>query len=131
MVKENKERGLSSSIRREQRIEVMIPLVVKWTDSDGQRHETASYARVVNSYGCLLIVDAILPDESSITLLNPTTLSSIAAHVVGRGSVDTKGRESLLVELGKPFGVELDKFDPDFWGAEYLEARKTVFEEEG
>ncbi len=131
MVKENKERGLSSSIRREQRIEVMIPLVVKWTDSDGQGHETAGYARGVNSYGCLLIVDAILPDESSITLLNPTTLSSIAAHVVGRGSVDTKGRQSLLVELGKPFGVELDKFDPDFWGAQYLEARKKVFEEEG
>ena len=109
----------------------MIPLVVKWTDSDGQGHETAGYARGVNSYGCLLIVDAVLPDESSITLFNTTTLSSITAHVVGRGSVDTKGRQSLLVKLGKPFGVELDSSDPDFWGAQYLEARKTVFEEEG
>ncbi len=131
MVKENKERDPSSSRRREQRIEVMIPLVVKWTDSDGQRYETASYARVVNSYGCLLIVDAVLSDESLITLFNPTTLSSTTARIVGRGSVDTKGRQSILAELGKPFGVELDSPDPDFWGAEFLEARKTVFGEEG
>lgn len=131
MVKENKERDRSSSRRREQRIEVMIPLAVKWTDSNGQGHETAGYARVVNSYGCLLIVDAVLPGDSSITLLNPTTLSSITARVVGRGSVDTKGRQSVLLELGKPFGVELDKSDPDFWGADYHEARRKVYEDEG
>ncbi len=130
MVKENKERDPSSSRRREPRVEIGIPLTVTWYDGDGQRHETAGYARGVNSYGCLLRVDAVLPDGISITLFNPTTLSSITARVVGHRAVDTKGRQSVLAELGKPFGVALVSPDPSFWGAEFLEARKTVLGEE-
>ncbi len=131
MVKENKERDRSSSRRREPRVEVVIPLNVTWHDDKNQPHEVAGYTKVVNKYGCLLIVDATIPRETDIRLFNPATLSSITARLVARGTTDTQGRQSLLVELGKSFGVGLDKPDPDFWGAEYLEARKTVFGEEG
>jgi len=106
-------------------------LTVTWYDDKNQLHEAAGYAKVVSKYGCLLIVDATIPSETGITLFNPATLSSITARLVARGTTDTQGRQSVLLELGNPFGVELDNPDPDFWGAEYLEARKTVFGEEG
>ena len=130
-MKENKERDRSSSRRREPRVEVVIPLNVTWYDDKNQPHEVAGYTKVVNKYGCLLIVAAPIPRETGITLLNPTTLASITARLVARGTTDTQGRQSGLHEIGRPFGVELDKPDPDFWGAQYLEARKTVFGEEG
>ena len=131
MVKENKERDRSSSRRREARVDVEIPLTVTWYDYRDQPHEVVGHTKVVNKYGCLIIVDAAIPRETDIMLFNPATLSSITARLVARGTTDTQGRQSLLVELGKSFGVGLDKPDPDFWGAEYLEARKTVFGKEG
>ena len=106
-------------------------MTVTWYDDRNQPHEAASHTKVINKYGCLLIVDATIPRETDIRLFNPATLSSITARPVARGTTDTQGRQSVLLELVKPFGVELDKPDPDFWGAEYLEARKTVFGEEG
>jgi len=131
MAKENKERDRSSSRRREPRVEVVIPLTVTWYDYRAQPHEVVGHTKVVNKYGCLLSVDAAIPRETDIMLFNPATLSSITARLVARGTTDTQGRQSVLLEIGKPFGVALDSPDPDFWGAQYLEARKTVFGEEG
>jgi hypothetical protein len=130
MVKENKERDSSSSRRREPRVDVVIPLTVTWYDDKNQPHEVAGSTKVVNKYGCLLIVATMIPRETGITLFNPATQTSITARLVARGTTDTQGRQSVLLELENPFGVELDKPDPDFWGAQYVEARKTVFGEE-
>lgn len=104
---------------------------VTWYDDKNQPHEVVGHTKVVNKYGCLIIVAATIPRETGITLFNPATRSSITARLVARGTTDTQGRQSVLLELGNPFGVELDSSDPDFWGAQYLEARKTVFGEEG
>ncbi len=131
MGKENNERDRSSSRRREPRVEVMIPLNVTWHDDKNQPHEVAGYTKSVNKYGCLLIVDAAIPSEKDIRLFNPATLASITARLVAHGTTDTQGRRSVLLELGKPFGVELDKPDPDFWGADYHEAQKTAKGDEG
>ena len=131
MVKENKERDPSSTRRREARVDVVIPLTVTWYDYKNQPHEVAGSTKVVNKYGCLIIVDAMIPRETGITLFNPATLSSITARLVARGTTDTQGRQSVLLELENSFGVELDSPDPDFWGTKYLEARKTVFGEGG
>ena len=131
MAKENTERDRSSSRRRELRVEVVIPLNVTWQDDKNQPHEVAGHTKVVNKYGCLLIVDAPIPSETDIRLFNPATLSSITARQVAHGTTDTQGRQSVLLELGKPFGVELDNPDPDFWGADYHEARKTAHGDEG
>ena len=128
---EIQESGRTSSRRRESRVEVVIQLNVRWHDDKNQPHEVAGYTKVVNKYGCLLIVAATIPRETDFMLFNPATLSSITARLVARGTPDTQGRQSVLLEIGKPFGVELDKPDPDFWGSQYLEARKTVFGEEG
>ena len=131
MAKENKERDRSSSHRREPRVEVEIPLTVTWYDDRNQPHEAASHTKVINKYGCLLIVDATIPRETDIRLFNPATLSSITARPVARGTTDTQGRQSVLLELVKPFGVELDKPDPDFWGVDYHEARRKAYGDEG
>ena len=131
MVKENKERDRSSSRRREPRVDVEIPLTVTWYDDKNQPHEVAGSTKVVNKYGCLIIVDVTIPREARIILFNPATQSSVAARLVAHGTTDTQGRQSVLLELENSFGVELDKPDPDFWGAKYLEARKAVFGEEG
>ncbi len=121
----------ASSRRREPRVDVVIQLTVRWHDDKNQPHEVAGYTKVVNQYGCLLIVDATIPREMGITLFNPATLSSITARLVARGTTDTKGRQSVLLELGKPFGVELDSPDPDFWGADYQVARSKTYGDEG
>jgi len=65
--------------------------------------------RVVNPYGCMVVLSEQLELEQRLALTNLATKSSNAAVIVWKGNQEPEGWE---------YGVELVAPDMDFWGLE-------------
>jgi hypothetical protein len=95
--------------RRGRRMNSRVPVRLEWTGPDGAEHEVQAHTRVVNPYGCLVVLRENLSLDQSVTLTNLATQQSNSATVVWRGNERPEGWE---------YGIEMTNPEMDFWGLE-------------
>jgi len=95
--------------RRGRRMNSRVPVRLEWDADSGKRHRVEAHTRVVNPYGCMVVLTHSLALEHRLALTNMTTGASNAAVIVWKGSARPDGWE---------YGVELVAPEMDFWGLE-------------
>jgi len=100
--------GKYSDKRRGRRMNSRVPVRLEWEDA-GKRIRVEAHTRVVNPYGCMVVLQQELQLEHRLALTNLATDTSNAAVVVWRGVPRPGGWE---------YGVELVAPEMDFWGLE-------------
>jgi hypothetical protein len=95
--------------RRGRRMNSRVKIRLEWNAQDGSRHSAEAHTRVVNPYGCMVVLSNDLALEQRLALSNLATDTSNAAVIVWKGNPQPDGWE---------YGVELVAPDMDFWGLE-------------
>jgi hypothetical protein len=98
-----------SDKRRGRRMNSRVHIRLQWEDTAGNRQTSDAHTRVVNPYGCMVVLSADLQLEQRLALTNLANQASNAAVVVWKGNQQPDGWE---------YGVELVAPDMDFWGLE-------------
>jgi len=93
--------------RRGRRMNSRVPVRLEWDADGGERIQVEGHTRVINPYGCMVVLDHELELEHRLALTNLATDTSNAAIVVWRGAPRPDGWE---------YGVELVAPEMDFWG---------------
>jgi hypothetical protein len=86
-----------------------VPVRLEWNDSSGSRISVDAHTRVINPYGCMVVLPQSLNLEHRLALTNLASNISNAAIVVWKGNDRPDGWE---------YGVELVAPEMDFWGFE-------------
>lgn len=95
--------------RRGNRMNSRVPVRLEW-DADGKRVSAKAHTRIVNHYGCMVILEHDLHVDRRVALTNLATDSSNAAIIVWKSEPRSEG--------GWEYGVELVAPAIDFWGLE-------------
>ena len=95
--------------RRGHRMNSRVPVRLEWDAAAGPRLSVEAHTRVVNPYGCMVVLEQSLNLEHRIALTNLTNGASTAAIIVWKGNQRPDGWE---------YGVELVAPEMDFWGME-------------
>ena len=95
--------------RRGRRMNSRVQIRLEWDGSTGGHHSVETQTRIVNPYGCMVVLPEPLELEQRLALTNLATKSSNAAVIVWKGNQEPEGWE---------YGVELVAPDMDFWGLE-------------
>jgi len=93
--------------RRGHRMNSRVPVRLEWYDEAGRRISIEGHTRVVNPYGCMVVLSQSLNLEHRLALNNLVTDTSNAAIIVWKGNQRPDGWE---------YGVELVAPEMDFWG---------------
>jgi hypothetical protein len=101
--------GKYKESRRGRRMNSRVPVRLEWDNGNGQRHGVDAHTRVVNPYGCMVVLEQAFDLEQRVALTNLATNSSNAAVVVWKGNPRPDGWE---------YGIELVAPEMDFWGLE-------------
>jgi len=99
-----------SEKRRGHRMNSRVPVRLEWNDPKGRRQSEEAHTRVVNPYGCMVVLEHDLKLEHRLALTNIATDTSNSAVVVWKGNPRPEG--------GWEYGVELVAPEMDFWGLE-------------
>ena len=97
----------SSERRRGHRMNSRVPVRLEWDEAGGKRSTFEAHTRIVNPYGCMVVLPHSLSLEQRVALTNLATHSSNAAVIVWKGNSRPDGWE---------YGVELVAPEMDFWG---------------
>jgi hypothetical protein len=109
-LRENKQvSGHYREKRRGRRMNSRVPVRLEWDDESGKRTKVEAHTRIVNPYGCMVVLQQSLNLEHRLALTNLISQSSNAAVIVWKGSARPDGWE---------YGVELVAPEMDFWGLE-------------
>jgi rRNA-processing protein FCF1 len=95
--------------RRGRRMNSRVQIRLEWDGESGKRQKLEAVTRIVNPYGCMVVLTDSLEVEQRVALTNLATQASNAAVVVWKGNEEPEGWE---------YGVELVAPDMDFWGLE-------------
>lgn len=101
-------RARHSEKRRGNRMNSRVPVRLEWDGDAGKRFQVEAHTRVVNPYGCMLVLEEDLALDHRLALTNLATETSNAAVVVWKGNRRPDG--------GWEYGVELVAPEMDFWG---------------
>jgi hypothetical protein len=93
--------------RRGRRMNSRVPVRLEWDDETGKRISVEAHTRVVNPYGCMVVLKHELSLEHRLALTNVISHTSNAAIIVWKGNQRPDGWE---------YGVELVAPEMDFWG---------------
>jgi len=93
--------------RRGRRMNSRVPVRLEWDDATGTRIGVEAHTRVINPYGCMVVLSQSLDLEHRLALTNLISQSSNAAIIVWKGNQRPDGWE---------YGVELVAPEMDFWG---------------
>src|SRR5260370_25883951 len=93
--------------RRERRMNSRVPVRLGWEDPSGNRVSADAYTRIVNPYGCMVVIAHSLDVEHRLALTNLISNASNAAVIVWKGNRRPHGAG---------YGVELIAPEMDFWG---------------
>jgi hypothetical protein len=108
-LRELKQVGMKySEKRRGRRMNSRVQIRLEWDSGDARRSVEAS-TRIVNPYGCMVVLTESLELEQRLAVTNLATQASNAAVIVWKGNRAPEGWE---------YGVELIAPDMDFWGLE-------------
>ncbi len=97
-----------SEKRRGNRMNSRVRVRAEW-DTNNAKQSGEAFTRVINPYGCMVILKETLDLNQRLSLTNVATGSSNAAVVVWKGNPRPEGWE---------YGIELIAPDMDFWGME-------------
>jgi hypothetical protein len=86
-----------------------VQIRLEWDSDGGKRQQLEAVTRIVNPYGCMVVLTDSLEVEQRVALTNLATQASNAAVVVWKSNEQPEGWE---------YGVELIAPDMDFWGLE-------------
>jgi len=100
--------------RRGQRMNSRVQVRLDWSDADGKRVQVEGHTRIVNPYGCMIVLKEPLELEHRLALTNVAMNCSNAAVVVWKGGSRPDGWE---------YGIELVAPEMDFWGLELFAPR--------
>ena len=95
--------------RRGRRMNSRVPVRLEWDDESGKRMSVEAHTRIVNPYGCMVVLQQSLNLEHRLALTNLAANASNAAIIVWKGNSRPDGWE---------YGVELVAPEMDFWGLE-------------
>ena len=95
--------------RRGHRMNSRVPVRLEWDVTSGKRETVEAHTRVINPYGCMVVLAQSLDLEHRLALTNLANGASNAAVVVWKGNPRPDGWE---------YGVELVAPEMDFWGME-------------
>jgi len=95
--------------RRGRRMNSRVSVRLEWDDESGKRVSVEAHTRVVNPYGCMVVLSQSLNLEQRLALTNLISNASNAAIIVWKGNQRPDGWE---------YGVELLAPEMDFWGME-------------
>ena len=98
-----------SEKRRGRRMNSRVPVRLEWDDAAGKRVSVEAHTRIVNPYGCMVVLQQSLNLEHRLALTNLANHSSNAAIIVWKGNSRPDGWE---------YGVELVAPEMEFWGLE-------------
>jgi hypothetical protein len=98
-----------SDKRRGRRMNSRVHIRLEWENAGSKRLSEEAHTRVVNPYGCMVILSNNLELDQRLALTNLATHTSNAAVIVWKGNPQSDGWE---------YGVELVAPDMDFWGLE-------------
>ena len=101
--------GRFNDKRRGRRMNSRVPVRLEWDGDSGKRISVEAHTRVVNPYGCMVVLQQELQLEHRLALTNLATDTSNAAVIVWRG---------IPLPDGWEYGVELVAPEMDFWGLE-------------
>jgi hypothetical protein len=96
--------------RRGHRMNSRVPVRLEWDLPSGKRVKAEAHTRVVNPYGCMVVLEHDLPLEHRVALTNVPMNASNAAVIVWKSDERPEG--------GWEYGVELVAPAMDFWGLE-------------
>jgi hypothetical protein len=96
--------------RRGHRMNSRVPVRLEWDSGKGKRISAEAHTRVVNPYGCMVVLEHELDVEHRVALTNLATDTSNAAVIVWKSEQRPEG--------GWEYGVELVAPGTDFWGLE-------------
>lgn len=95
--------------RRGRRMNSRVPVRLEWDGEGGKRISVEAHTRIVNPYGCMVVLTESLQLEQRVALTNLATKTSNAALIVWKGNQQPGSWE---------YGLELVAPDMDFWGLE-------------
>jgi hypothetical protein len=95
--------------RRGKRMNSRVPVRVEWDGDDGKRIAVEAHTRIINPYGCMVVLQHSLEIEHRMVLANLATGNKGIAVVVWKGNPRPEGWE---------YGIELVAPEMDFWGIE-------------
>jgi hypothetical protein len=93
--------------RRGRRMNSRVPVRLWWDDESGKRVSVEAHTRVINPYGCMVVLAQSLDLEHRLALTNTISETSNAAIIVWKGNQRPDGWE---------YGIELIAPEMDFWG---------------
>ena len=93
--------------RRGRRMNSRVPVRLDWEAEDGVKHSAQAHTRIVNPYGCLVVLKQDFAIDQSIQLTNLATQQTNPAVVVWKGNERPEGWE---------YGIEMTNPEMDFWG---------------
>ncbi|GAC1617102.1 MAG: hypothetical protein PVS2B2_06500 [Candidatus Acidiferrum sp.] len=103
---EKKKSSRHQENRRGRRMNSRVPVRLEW-DASGKRVSVEAHTRIVNPYGCMVVLAESLELEHRVALTNLATNTSNAALIVWKGNPQPGSWE---------YGLELVAPDMDFWG---------------
>jgi hypothetical protein len=95
--------------RRGRRMNSRVQIRLEWESPSGARQCIDTHTRIVNPYGCMVVLSAPLELDQRLALTNLVLNTSNAAVVVWKGNRQPDGWE---------YGIELVAPDMEFWGLE-------------
>jgi len=104
--------------RRDLRVNIQIPLTLKWLDSDSKEHEEDIQTEVINSYGFLFFMKSTIAEGVSLDVLNPSNNKNSSAKIIWSGETDALGRNHVGIELADP--------SSEFWGEQFVEKQQKA-----
>jgi hypothetical protein len=108
--REHKKLGTrNDEARRGRRMNSRVPVRLEWDVANGKRVSVQAHTRVVNPYGCMIVLQESLELEHRLALTNLAVETSNAAVIVWKGAPRPDGWE---------YGIELVAPEMDFWGLE-------------
>ena len=93
--------------RRGRRMNSRVPVRLEWDEESGKRVSAEAHTRVINPYGCMVVLAQSLILEHRLALTNLVSNTSNAAIIVWKGKQRPDGWE---------YGIELVAPEMDFWG---------------
>src|SRR5216683_690537 len=94
--------------RRGHRMNSRVPVRLEWDLPSGKRVKAEAHTRVVNPYGCMVVLQHDLPLEHRVAITNVPGRPRNVAVMVGKGDGPREGGWKSGVGLGAParvFGV--------------------------
>src|SRR6266852_5588458 len=95
--------------RRGRRMNSRVPVRLEWENGGGKRISVEAHTRIVNPYGCMVVLQQELALEHRLALTNLATTTATPRVSVGKAVPPPDGWE---------YGVELVAPEMDFWGIE-------------